>query len=340
MVLFYFLKNNYNERMKNLPKLLVILGPTSSGKTKLAIEIARQFNGEIISADSRQVYKGMDIGTGKDLTEYGKGSEAIKYHLIDVVEPHKQFNLKQYQTLAYKAIDGIIKRKKTPILVGGSGLYLQAVVDGYQLSEAKPESKIITISKLSLEQIYTQIKELDPKFLDRLNNSERKNKQRLLRYLEIIQSSKTAHNDLHGTSKPQYTSLVIGIDYSLNTIRHKIKKRLDDRFEQGMIKEVESLHQNGLSWEKLEAFGLEYKFISQYLQKKTTLTEMKEKLAIASGQFAKRQMTWFRRWEKQGREILWVKGKNILNRRLCNTINGFLTEKSNVRGKNNILTLK
>jgi len=327
--------------MKNLPKLIVILGPTSSGKTKLAVEIAHQYNGEIVSADSRQVYKGMDIGTGKDLYEYGKGSKAIQYHLIDVVEPNNQFNLKQYQSLAYKALDGIIKRKKTPILVGGSGLYLQAVVDGYQLSDAKPNNiQIHKTSKLSLEEIYNQIKRLDSKFLDRLNQSEKNNKQRLLRYLEILQSSNTVHNDLHGISKPQYNSLVIGINYSLDTIRQKIKKRLDSRFEQGMIKEVEGLHNKGLSWEKLEAFGLEYKFISQYLQKKISLQVMKEKLAIASGQFAKRQMTWFRRWEKQGREILWVKGKNILNRRLSNTINSFLTEKSDVRSKNNILSLK
>jgi tRNA dimethylallyltransferase len=326
--------------MKNLPKLLVILGPTSSGKTKLAIEIAHQFNGEIISADSRQVYKGMDIGTGKDLDEYGKGREAIKYHLIDVAEPNIGFNVKEYQLQAYKAIDGIIKRKKTPILVGGSGLYLQAVVDGYQLSESKPTPEKSSISKLTLDQLYSQIKKLDSKFLDRLNDSEKKNKQRLLRYLEIMESSQTAHNDLHGKSKQRYNSFVIGINFSLETIRKKIKKRLNDRFEQGMVKEIESLHQNGLSWEKLEAFGLEYKFISQYLQKKVSLKEMKEKIAIASGQFAKRQMTWFRRWEKQGREILWVKGKNILNRRLSNTINSFLTEKSNVRSKNNILPLE
>ncbi len=327
--------------MKNLPKLIVILGPTSSGKTKLAVEVAHQFNGEIVSADSRQVYKGMDIGTGKDLDEYGKGSKAIQYHLIDVVEPSNQFNLKQYQSLAYKAIDGIIKQKKTPILVGGSGLYLQAVVDGYQLSDAKPNNiQIHKTSKLTLEEIYNQIKRLDSKFLDRLNPSEKNNKQRLQRYLEILQSSNTVHNDLHGISKPRYTSLVIGINYSLDTIRQKIKKRLDSRFKQGMIEEVEGLHNKGLSWEKLEAFGLEYKYISQYLQKKISLQVMKEKLAIASGQFAKRQMTWFRRWEKQGREILWVKGKNILNRRLCNTINSFLTEKSDVRGKNNIISLK
>jgi tRNA dimethylallyltransferase len=327
--------------MKNLPKLIVILGPTSSGKTKLAVEVAHQFNGEIVSADSRQVYKGMDIGTGKDLDEYGKGSKAIQYHLIDVAEPSNQFNLKQYQSLAYRSIDGVIKRKNTPILVGGSGLYLQAVVDGYQLSDAKPNNiQIHKTSKLSLEEIYNQIKRLDSRFLDRLNQSEKNNKQRLQRYLEILQSSNTVHNDLHGISKPRYNSLVIGIDYSLDTIRQKIKKRLDSRFKQGMIEEVEGLHNKGLSLEKLEDFGLEYKYISQYLQKKISLQVMKEKLTIASGQFAKRQMTWFRRWEKQGREILWVKGKNILNRRLSNTINSFLTEKSDVRGKNNIISLK
>lgn len=327
--------------MKNLPKLIVILGPTSSGKTKFAVEVARQFNGEIVSADSRQVYKCMDIGTGKDLAEYGKGSKAISYHLIDVLDPSNQFDLKQYQSLAYKAIDGIIKRKKIPILVGGSGLYLQAVVDGYQLSDAKPNNiQIHKTSKLTLEEIYNQIKRLDSKFLDRLNPSEKNNKQRLQRYLEILQSSNTVHNDLHGISKPRYNSLVIGINYSIDTIRQKIKKRLDSRFKQGMIEEVEGLHNKGLSWEKLEAFGLEYKYISQYLQKKISLQVMKEKLVIASGQFAKRQITWFRRWEKQGREILWVKGKNILNRRLSNTINSFLTEKSDVWGKNNIISLK
>ena len=327
--------------MKNLRKLIVILGPTSSGKTKVAVEVARQFNGEIVSADSRQVYKGMDIGTGKDLYEYGNGSKAIKYHLIDVVEPSNQFNLKQYQSLAYKAIEDIIKRKKTPILVGGSGLYLQAVVDGYQLSEAKLKNeKIHETSNLTLDEIYNQIKELDPQFLDRLNQSEKNNKQRLQRYLEILQSSNSVHNDLHGVSKPRYNCLVIGINYSLNTIRQRIQKRLDSRFEQGMIKEVESLHNKRLSWKKLEDFGLEYKYISQYLQKKISLQVMKEKLAIASGQFAKRQMTWFRRWEKQGREILWVKGKNIVNRRLSNTINSFLTEKSDVGSKNNVITLQ
>lgn len=323
-----------------MKKILVILGPTSSGKTKLAVELARYFNGEIVSADSRQVYKGMDIGTGKDLEEYGQGSKAVRYHLIDVTAPTIQFNLKRFQILAYKAINDILKRKKTPILVGGSGLYLQAVVDGYQLSEAKPVTEKVSISKLTLTDIYQEINKLDQKFLDRLNESEKKNKQRLLRYLEILQSSDSAHNNLHSTSKPQYESLVIGINYSLETIRQKITKRLDNRFEQGMIEEVKNLHKNGLSWEKLEAFGLEYKFISQYLQKKISLPEMKEKLAIASGQFAKRQMSWFRRWEKQGREILWVKGNNILNRRLSDTINRFLAKKSNVRSKNNILSLK
>ncbi len=325
--------------MKKLPKLIVIIGPTSSGKTKLAIQIARQFNGEIISADSRQVYKGMDIGTGKDLNEYGRGKSALQYHLIDVVSPKTQFNLKEYQSKAYKAIDDILTHKKTPILVGGSGLYLQAVVDGYQLSDTKPTQEKSDISEYSLTEILNKIKEIDPKFIDRLNNSEKNNKQRLVRYLEILESSEASHNNLYQKSKPQYESLVIGINYSLETIRKKIKVRLDDRFAQGMIQEVKNLHQGGLSWQKLEDFGLEYKYIALYLQKKLTLDEMKSKLYLASGQYAKRQISWLRRWEKQGREILWLKSKNVLNRGLSNTINRFLTEESNVRSKNNILFL-
>lgn len=325
--------------MKKLPKIITIIGPTSSGKTKLAIQVARIFNGEIVSADSRQVYKGMDIGTGKDLDEYGKGTNAIKYHLIDITNPKTQFNLKRYQSTAYKVINDIITRGKTPILVGGSGLYLQAVVDGYQLSDTKPIPGKAGKSKLSLTEIKTKIKKIDPNFIDRLNNSEGNNTHRLLRYLEILESSQASHIKLYNKSESHYQSLVIGLEYSLETIRKRIKIRLENRFKQGMIAEVQKLHKNGLSWKKLEAFGLEYKYIALYLQKKLTLDEMKSKLYLASGQYAKRQMSWFRRWEKQGREILWLKSKNILNRSLSNTINRFLTEKSNVRSKNNILFL-
>ncbi len=292
-----------------MQKIVVILGPTASGKTKLAVMLARFFNGEIISADSRQVYKGMDIGTGKDLIEYGSGRNKVDYHLIDVVKPSEQFDLKSYQTKAYQAIDRVLKKGKVPILVGGSGLYLQSVVDGYQLSDTKPRSSLP--HNLSLQALQERISSVDPKFLQRLNTSDLKNKRRLERYLDIMEQSAETHTNFHGQSKPKYQSLVLGIETSLPIIRKNIKKRLEERLEGGMIDEVQRLHKQNLSWERLISFGLEYKYISLFLKKEISREEMEERISITSGQFAKRQMTWFRRWEKQGREIIWVKVKSI-----------------------------
>lgn len=290
--------------MKKNPKVIVILGPTASGKTKLAVELAKALNGEIISADSRQVYTGMDIGSGKDLAEYGK----VKYHLIDVADPKEQYNLKTYQTAAQKAILSVIKREKQPILVGGSGLYLQAVVDGYILEEKPRSAEGAGKENLSLAEIQKLVKKQDEKFFERLNNSEKNNKRRLIRYLEIL---KTSHIVVPKTKKPPYDFKIIGLEVGIETLRKRIKQRILDRLkDDAMIKEVERLHKNGLSWERLESFGLEYKFVSQFLQKKLSRSEMIEKLSLASGQFAKRQMTWFRRWEKQGREIHWVKASS------------------------------
>jgi len=289
--------------MQKNPKVLVILGPTASGKTKLAVELARQLNGEIISADSRQVYKGMDIGTGKDLAEYGM----VKYHLIDVIKPDKQFDLKKYQAMAYGAINDVLKRKKLPILVGGSGLYLQAVVDGYILANKTRTTEDTDLELKTLKEIQNLVAKQDKTFFNRLNNSEKNNKRRLIRYLEILQNSKQILKQPR-VKTPPYEFMVIGLNISIDTLRKKIKKRLLDRLKNDvLIKEVKKLHKAGLSWQRLESFGLEYKFVSQYLQKKLSKQEMIEKLNIAIGQFAKRQMTWFRRWEKQGREIKWLK---------------------------------
>lgn len=323
--------------MKKLPKIIVIVGATSAGKTKLGVELAQRYNGEIISADSRQVYRGMDIGTGKDLKEYGE----VKYHLIDVVSPETQFDLKSYQQAAQKAILGLIKRQKLPIIVGGSGLYLQALVDGYNLSTASPVGKKRTeLEKLSLEELQDLLKASDQAFFSKLNPSDQKNKRRLVRYAEILTANQSAHTYLPKPSESSYDALVIGLDYSLVTLRQRIKKRLARRLEEGMVEEVQKLHAEGLTWKRLEDFGLEYKFVSQYLQKKIGKKEMEEKLAIAIGQYAKRQLSWLRRWEKQGREILWFKAKDILNRRFCDTIDRFLAKESNVRSKNNVRTLQ
>lgn len=295
--------------MKKHPKIIVILGPTASGKTKLAVSLARQFNGEIISADSRQVYKGMDIGTGKDLAEYGSGKTAVKYHLIDVAQPNRPYDLYKYQKAAYKAILSVLEDGKLPIIVGGTGLYLQAVVDGYVLDKNQPKAtKRLNYEKMTLAKVQGLVKQADKNFFERLNNSEKNNKRRLTRYLEILQRSKGIDLSKPRTKKPPFEFLIIGLEIGMGTLRKRIKQRILDRLvNDAMIKEVENLHKAGLSWQRLESFGLEYRFISLYLQKRLTREAMIEKLSIATGQFAKRQMAWFRRWEKQGRIIKWFK---------------------------------
>ena len=287
--------------IKNDKKIIVILGPTASGKTKLAVELAEKFNGEIVSADSRQVYRGMDIGTGKDLAEY-----SVPYHLIDVVNPKSRFDLAQYQKLAFAAIDDILGRGKLPILAGGSGLYLQAVVENYKLSEAKKDLTLRKeLEKLSAVELFLKLKKLAPKLAEKLNQSDKNNKRRLIRYLEILEQDK---NFKSRKGQKKYEALLIGLSYSGEILKQRIFKRLMDRLkEQNMIGEVENLRAKGLSWKRLEEFGLEYKFISLYLQGKLQYEEMVEKLNLAIFQFAKRQLTWFKRWEKQGANINWVK---------------------------------
>jgi len=287
------------------PKVLVILGTTSAGKTSLAVKLAAALGGEIISADSRQVYKGMDIGTGKDLAEYKVAGKKIKYHLIDVVSPKQKFDLAKYQKLAGKAILDILKRKKLPIIVGGSGLYLQAIVDNYILDNVKPDlKKRALLEKLTLEELYKKLEKVKPEFTARLNNSDRNNKRRLVRYLEIVA---TPGAEAKGREESPYEFLLIGLNAPDDILKERIIKRLSDRLEEGLVEEIKSLNRAGVSWEKLISFGLEYKFVSQYIQDKFEYEEMVQKLNTALYRFAKRQKTWFKRWEKQGRKINWVK---------------------------------
>ncbi|MFH0956030.1 MAG: tRNA (adenosine(37)-N6)-dimethylallyltransferase MiaA [Candidatus Falkowbacteria bacterium] len=285
----------------NKKKIIVVLGPTASGKTRLAVELAHKFNGEIVSADSRQVYRGMDIGTGKDLSEY-----TAPYHLIDVANPKVRFDLAKYQKQAFIAIDDILRRGQLPILVGGSGLYLQAIVENYRLSEVNKNLALRKkMEKLSAEILFLKLKNFSPKMAAKLNQSDKNNKRRLIRYLEILGQDKNFKNR---SGKRKYQVLLIGVKFSKDILKQRIFKRLLERLkEQNMIGEVENLHAQGLSWKKLEEFGLEYKFIALYLQGKLKYEEMVEKLNIATYQFAKRQLTWFKRWEKQGTKINWLK---------------------------------
>jgi tRNA dimethylallyltransferase len=286
-------------------KVLVILGPTASGKTALAVRLAAKFNGEIISADSRQVYRGMDVGTGKDLGEYVVSGKKIPYHLIDVVEPNDVFNLALYQKLAVAAIEDILARGRLPIVVGGTGLYLQAIVDGYQLVDRAPVSKQrLELEKLTVDELYARLEKLKPEFARELNNSERHNPRHLVRYLEIL----AAGPKTRATKKPlPYNFLLLGLQPDDDTMRTRIMKRIVDRLDnEDMVGEVERLNAAGVSWSRLYSFGLEYRYIAWYFQDKLDYDEMIERLGLATYRFAKRQKTWFRRWEKQGQTIYWL----------------------------------
>ena len=290
---------------KSKPKILVILGPTASGKTSLAVKLASKLNGEIISADSRQVYRGMNVGTGKDLKEYIIKGKKIAHHLIDVVNPNEEFNLATYQKLVNQAILEILSRGHLPIIVGGTGLYLQAIVDGYKLSERKPDLKRRDeLEAMTVSELYNLLEKNKPDFADKLNNSDKNNPRRLIRYLEIMELG-----EIEEAPKKvvPYDFLILGLRQDDDEMRVRIVKRIKDRLDyEDMIGEVERLIDAGLSLVRLNSFGLEYRFISWYLQDKMDYNEMIEKLGIASYRFAKRQKTWFKRWEKQGRIINWV----------------------------------
>jgi tRNA dimethylallyltransferase len=294
--------NMSNHNNKNI--IVAIIGPTASGKTGLAVKLARKFGGEIVSADSRQVYKGMDIGTGKDLDEYTNGGEKIPHHLIDVADPKDYFDLSQYQKMALKSISGIHKRNKIPILAGGTGLYLQAVIDGYIMSKAEPDrKKRQEWENKTPQELFAKLNNTNHKLAQRLNNSDRQNPRRLIRCLEIAGQAEVV--DLPGkTQKPPFDALILELAIDQKDLECKIFKRLHERLEnENMIGEVEKLNAEGVSWQRMEKFGLEYKWIAYYLQNKLDYNEMTDRLYKDICKYAKRQLSWFRRWKRQGGEI-------------------------------------
>ena len=317
-----------SQQNSTLPKIVVILGPTASGKTSLGVKLATEFNGEIISADSRQVYRGMDVGTGKDLAEYGN----IPYHMIDVADPKEVFDLAQYKKQAEEAISDILDRGKLPIIVGGSGLYLQALVDNYQLSTVKPDVDLrADLETKTLEELQDILESKNKTFFDKLNNSDRNNKRRLVRYIEVSTSDPLPTSPLlrgrsnapspyqgggwggvsSSSNNKKYDTIIIGLTWPKEVLAERIERRLKERLDkEDMVEEVKGLHDLGVTWERLESFGLEYKFISQYLQEKISYETMFAKINLASNQFAKRQLTWFKRWERGGKEIVWENDYN------------------------------
>jgi tRNA dimethylallyltransferase len=277
------------------PKIIVILGQTASGKSDLAVQIAQRFNGEVISADSRQVYRGMDIGTGKTTRkEMGR----IKHYLLDVASPKKQFSVSAYQKLAKKAIKKILKKSKMPIICGGTGLYIDAVIDNVIFPKVPPHPRLRQkLEKLSTKELFRKLKKLDP---HRAENIDKNNRRRLIRALEIVMVSKKPVPPIQ--KQRDFEVLKIGIRRPAEELKTLIKKRLLKRFRQGMINEVKKLHQQGVGWQRLFDFGLEYRWISLYLHGFISKKEMREKLNKAIRDYANRQMTWF----KRDKEIHWV----------------------------------
>lgn len=289
-----------------MQKMITILGPTASGKTSLAAALAARIDAEIISADSRQVYRGMTIGTGKDLDDYRQGDRVIPYHLIDICEPGTKYNLFQYQQDFHLIYNNIVARGVRPILCGGTGLYIESVLKGYALSPV-PQNQALRdkLADKSLAELTEMLEDLK-----RRNHSVMHNRtdvdtaQRAIRAIEI-----ETYNLEHPTDNrtlPPIDSVIIGVDINREERRRKITQRLKQRLEEGMVDEIHQLLDRGIAPENLIYYGLEYKFVTEYVIGKTSYEEMFRQLEIAIHQFAKRQMTWFRGMERRGFTIHWI----------------------------------
>ena len=292
-----------------MQQMITILGPTASGKTPLAAALAHEIGGEIISADSRQVYRRMDIGTGKDLADYRPVVDGlpvdIPYHLIDICEPGTKYNLFQYQQDFYDAYQDIISRGVVPILCGGTGIYIEAVLKGYQLSPV-PQNQGLrdSLEDKSLAELTDMLTELKAKSGSTMHNTTDVDScQRAIRAIEI--ETYNLEHPVPLRELPPVESLIIGVDIDRELRREKITRRLKARLEEGMIDEVRALLAEGIPAEDLIYYGLEYKYVTEYLVGKTTYDETFTRLEIAIHQFAKRQMTWFRGMERRGFTILW-----------------------------------
>jgi len=308
-------------------KIIVILGPTASGKSDLAVKIAKKINGEVISADSRQAYKGMDIGSGKITNKEMTG---IPHHLLDVASPSRKFTVSQYRKLGLKAIKTILEKEKIPIICGGTGFYIQALIDGIVIPEVAPDWKLRKkLEKKSPAELLKMLKKLDPQ---RTKTIEQKNPRRLIRAIEIVMKTKKPVPLLKTNPLP-YPTLFIGIKKPQKELNKNIKKRLLKRLRQGMINEVKRLRNGaqsrserakassttGISWKRLEEFGLEYRWIAKFLQKKIEYKEMMERLQKDIEHYSKRQMTWFKRDSR----IHWVSNIKQTN----NLVKSFLKQK-------------
>lgn len=284
----------------NKEKIIIILGQTSTGKSDFAVEIAKQINGEIISADSRQVYKGMNLGTGKITKKEMRG---IKHYLLDVISPSKVFSVSDFQKLANKKIEEILKKNKIPIICGGTGFYIDTLINKTIFPEVKPNKKLRNeLGKKTTQELFQILEGLDK---TRSENIDRNNKVRLIRAIEIAKTLgyiPSPKQDL-GLRITERSVLEIGLTLPPEVLKERIKTRLLSRIKKGMIKEIKDLHEKEkVSWKRLESLGLEYRYVSYFLQGKLKKDEMIEKLNTEIWHFAKRQNTWF----KRDKNILWI----------------------------------
>ncbi len=301
--------------------LIVVLGPTASSKTAFAARLAKEMNGEVISADSRQVYKKMDIGTGKDYQDYIIDGVSVPYHLIDIHEPGYKYNVYEYQKDFLKVYRDIKARNKLPVLCGGTGMYIEAVLQGYKLIHVPPDEVLRNeLRSKSLEEL----KDILYTYTDQLHNTtDLTSKKRAIRAIEI--SKHYAEHPQKDMAYPSIKPLILGIKFDRPAQRKRITERLKSRLENGMIEEVESLMKNGLSKDDLMYYGLEYKYLALYLTGELNYDQMFEKLNTAIHQFAKRQLTYFRRMQKKGLKIHWIDGHMSMEEKLQRT-NRILSE--------------
>ncbi len=285
------------------PVLIAMTGPTATGKTRLAASVASRISGEVISADSRQVYKGMDIGSGKDLADFIVDGRQIPFHLIDIAEPGEEYNVFSFQQDFIASYEDILKRGKQPVLCGGTGLYVEAAISGYRMlkvpENAALRNELESHSMLQLTRMLQQLKSLH-------NITDTTDKARLIRAIEIARYE-LEHND-ELMDYPEFESRVYAIHFERSILRQRITERLRQRLEEGMVAEVERLLQGGVAPGQLIFYGLEYRYLTQYVIGRISYDTMFEKLNTAIHQFAKRQMTWFRRMERKGIYIHWLDG--------------------------------
>ena len=298
--------------MSRLPKVVAVVGTNASGKSALGIALAKKYDAEIISADSRQVFRGLDLGSGKVTPEETQG---VPHHLIDVREPNEFFSMADFQRMAYQAIDDIRGRGRLPMIVGGTGLYVDSVLDGYLLSDKEPDLAYrAELEKLTTPQLYDMLLELKPDV-----QVEKNNRNRVMRIIERIHDG----DDATPGKQARFESLRLGVSWPREVLGRRIDERLERRLEQGMIEEVQRLMDEGATTEFLLGLGLEYRFITQYLIGEIPDRQaMLDKLAIAIKQFAKRQMTWFRR----NPEIVWLDMSGDAFDQACTAIDAFLRE--------------